>query len=136
MQRNYIAGRLGQVIDGTGKDYDKIRGHRQLYKDMGYDTYMVFVNTSKEVALERNRMRERKLDDKMVEEMWGAVQENLGKFQKLFGTDKMIIVDNSKYGNDELLDQIEKEIDKRLKAPVQNQIGKRWIEEQKKANRR
>jgi predicted kinase len=136
MQRNYIAGRLGQVIDGTGKDYDKIRGHRQLYKDMGYDTYMVFVNTSKEVALERNRMRERKLDDKMVEEMWGAVQENLGKFQKLFGTDKMIIVDNSKYGNDELLDQIEKEIDKRLNAPVQNQIGKRWIEEQKKANRR
>jgi predicted kinase len=129
MQRNYIAGRLGQVIDGTGKDYDKIRGHRQLYKDMGYDTYMVFVNTSKEVALERNRMRERKLGDDMVALMWEEVQQNLGKFQKLFGSDKMIIVDNSEYGNDQLLDQVEKEINKRLNAPVQNPIGKMWIRE-------
>jgi predicted kinase len=129
MQRNYIAGRLGQVIDGTGKDYDKIRGHRQLYKDMGYDTYMVFVNTSKEVALERNRARERKLGDDMVSLMWEEVQQNLGKFQKLFGSDKMIIVDNSEYGNDQLLDQVEKEINKRLNAPVQNPIGKMWIRE-------
>lgn len=129
MQRNYIAGRLGQVIDGTGKDYDKIKGHRQLYKDMGYDTYMVFVNTTKEVALERNRMRERKLGDDMVAYMWEEVQRNLGKFQKLFGSDRMIIVDNSEYGNDELLDQIEKEINKRLKAPIQNPIGKMWIRE-------
>jgi predicted kinase len=129
MQRNYIAGRLGQVIDGTGKNFDKIKGHRQLYKDMGYDTYMVFVNTSKEVALERNRMRARKLGDDMVAQMWDAVQQNIGKFQELFGTDKMIIVDNSSYDNDALLDQIEKEINKRLKAPVQNPIGKMWIRE-------
>ena len=31
MQDNYIYGRLGQVIDGTGKDYEKIKGHRNLY---------------------------------------------------------------------------------------------------------
>jgi predicted kinase len=135
MQNNYIGGRLGQVIDGTGKDFDKIKGHRRLYQDMGYDTYMVFVNTSKEVALERNRMRERKLDDKMVEKMWEAVQQNLGKFQELFGTDKMIIVDNSSYDNDELLDQIEKEINKRLRKPVQNPIGKHWLRANDPKNR-
>lgn len=135
LQNNYIAGRLGQVIDGTGKDYDKIRGHRQLYKDMGYDTYMVFVNTTKEVALERNRMRERKLGDDMVALMWEEVQQNLGKFQKLFGSDRMIIVDNSEYGNDQLLDQIEKEINKRLKTPVQNPIGKKWLQANDPKNR-
>lgn len=129
MQDNYIAGRLGQVIDGTGKDYNKIKGHRQLYQDLGYDTYMVFVNTSKEVALERNRMRDRKLPDHMVELMWEEVQQNLGRFQKLFGTDKMIIVDNSSYDNAGILDQIEKEINKRLKAPVQNPNGKKWMKE-------
>lgn len=129
MQSSYISGRLGQVIDGTGKDYNKIRGHRQLYYDLGYDTYMVFVNTSKEVALERNRMRDRKLPDKMVEKMWSDVQNNLGKFQKLFGSDKMIIVDNSSYDNEDLLDQIEKEIRKRLNTPVQNPNGKKWMQE-------
>jgi len=135
MQNNYIAGRLGQVVDGTGKDYDKIRGHRQLYTDLGYDTYMVFVNTSLEVALERNRQRERKLDDKMVEKMWREVQDNLGKFQKLFGADRMLIVDNSSYENTDLLDQIEKQINRHLNTPVQNPLGKRWLKDNDPRNR-
>ena len=127
MQDNYIAGRLGQVIDGTGKDFEKIKGHRKLYQDLGYDTYMVFVNTSLEVALERNRMRERRLDDKMVEKMWSEVQNNLGKFQKLFGPDRMLIVDNSSYNNEEILDQIERQIYRHLSTQIQNPLGKRWL---------
>lgn len=130
MQNNYIAGRLGQVIDGTGKDYDKIKGHRTLYRDLGYDTYMIFVNTSLKVALERNQQRDRKLPDQMVELMWQEVQDNLGRFQKLFGADRMLIVDNSSYNNQDLLNQIEKQINRHLKTPVQNPLGKRWIKEQ------
>ena len=129
MQNNYIGGRLGQVIDGTGKNFDKIRGHRQLYMDLGYDTYMVFVNTSLEIALERNQMRERKLGDHMVEQMWREVQDNLGKFQKLFGADRMLIVDNSEYGGD-VLTQVEKQISKHINKPVKNPLGKRWIKDQ------
>lgn len=135
MQNNYIAGRLGQVIDGTGKDYNKIQGMRKLYQDLGYDTYMVFVNTSLEVALERNRSRPRKLEDDMVKKMWKAVQDNLGKFQKLFGADKMIIVDNSSYDNDGILDQIEKAVMKRINEPVANPLGKRWIQDNSPAGR-
>lgn len=129
LQNNYLNSRLGQVIDGTGKDFDKISKTRDIYQNLGYDTYMVFVNTSLEVALERNQMRERKLEDKMVEKMWKEVQNNLGHFQKLFGSDKMLIVDNSAYGED-LLDQAEKQINKNLSTPVQNPLGKRWIQEQ------
>ena len=54
-----IKGRLGMVIDGTGRDYDKINYQVSLLKQLGYDCYMIFVNTSLEVALERNRRRER-----------------------------------------------------------------------------
>jgi len=135
LQDNYIGGRLGQVIDGTGKNYNKIKDHRQLYQDLGYDTYMVFVNTSLEVALERNMQRERVLPDKIVKEMWKQVQDNLGKFQKLFGVDKMLIVDNSVYGDD-ILDQIEAEIGKHMSKPVQNPLGKIWIKEAIAAKRR
>tara|TARA_B110000305_G_C19314364_1_gene575608 strand:- start:151 stop:909 length:759 start_codon:yes stop_codon:yes gene_type:complete len=129
LQDNYINGRLGQVIDGTGKNFDKIRGHRKLYNDLGYDTYMVFVNTSLEIALERNQMRERKLDDSMVEKMWKDVQDNLGHFQKLFGADRMLIVDNSAFGGD-VLSQVEKQIAKHIRKSIQNPLGKRWIQEQ------
>jgi predicted kinase len=131
LQDNYINGRLGQVIDGTGKNFDKIKGHRSLYQDFGYDTYMVFVNTTLEIALERNQMRERVLPDAIVEKMWKEVQANLGKFSRLFGKQNMIIVDNSSYEDSEkILNHIEKEIMRRVNNPIKNYLGKRWIEEQ------
>lgn len=129
MQDFYLGGRLGQVIDGTGKNFDKIKGHRKLYLDMGYDTYMIFVNTSLEIAQERNMMRERKLDSKMVEKMWKEVQDNLGHFQKLFGANRMLIVDNSEYGGD-VLKQVEKQIAKHINKPTKNPLGKLWIKGQ------
>ena len=93
---------------------------------------MVFVNTSLEVALERNRNRERKLPDAIVEKMWKEVQDNLGKFSRLFGKQNMIIVDNSSYDDSEkILSQIEKEIRRRVNKPIKNYLGKRWIEDQK-----
>ena len=132
LQDNYIAGRLGQVIDGTGKNFNKIRGHREMYQDFGYDTYMVFVNTSLEIALERNRARERRLPDGIVEKMWKEVQDNLGKFSRLFGKQNMIIVDNSSYEDSEkILSHIEKEITRRVNTPIKNYLGLRWIEDQR-----
>ena len=56
----YVEGRLGLVIDSTGRDYDKIKSQNDMLKQLGYDTYMIFVNTSLEVALERNKRRERR----------------------------------------------------------------------------
>ena len=52
---NFIEGRLGLIIDGTGKDYDKIAGQATKLKQLGYDVHMIFVNTSLDVALERNQ---------------------------------------------------------------------------------
>ena len=132
LQDNYIAGRLGQVIDGTGKNFNKIRGHRSMYQDFGYDTYMVFVNTSLEIALERNRTRERRLPDVIVGKMWKEVQDNLGKFSRLFGKQNMIIVDNSSYDDSaKILSHIEKEITRRVNMPIKNYLGIRWIEDQR-----
>lgn len=93
-QQGYINGRLGLVIDGTGKDYEKIVKQAIALRKLGYDTAMIFVNTDEETALERNRQRARSLPDNTVSKMWKDVQKNLGKFQIFFGT-SMFIVDNS-----------------------------------------
>ena len=128
-EKNYLDGRLGIVIDGTGKNFGKIEKKRALlHSGLGYDTYMVFVNTSLEVALERNRMRTRKLPDEMVTEMWNEVQDNIGKFQKLFGNRNMFIIDNSSYDSNETLRQIEKVVLKEVKKPIKNHIGKTWLD--------
>ena len=43
---NYIEGRLGLVIDGTGKDFGKISSQAAGLRQVGYDVHMIFVNTS------------------------------------------------------------------------------------------
>ena len=55
MQGNFLEGRLGLIIDGTGKDYDKIATQVAGLKNLGYDCYMIFVNTSLDTAQERNK---------------------------------------------------------------------------------
>ena len=78
-EKNYMEGRLGMLIDGTGKDYNKIKNSSDKLRKIGYDTYMIFVNTSLDVAQQRNEMRARQLDKSEVTKMWNAVQENMGK---------------------------------------------------------
>lgn len=135
MQGNFLDGRLGVIIDGTGKDYDKIAKQVAGLKAIGYDCYMVFVNTSLDTAQERNRMRQRTLPEKEVETMWNAVQQNIGRFQRLFGSRNMIIVDNNDAGED-VFAKVWKRIMLLVKKKVNNHIAKRWIQSQLAAKKR
>ena len=94
-QGNYLDGRLGLIIDGTAKDVEKTKRQKDELESLGYDTMMVFVNTNMEVAQDRNKQRDRQLPDEMVMQMWHAVQDNLMKFQQLFGNQNFYLVDNS-----------------------------------------
>ena len=120
----YEAGRLGMIIDGTGHDYAKIQKNKKKAIELGYDTYMVFVNTSLEVAQERNKNRERVLPDDLLEKSWKDVQNNLGKFQNLFGGN-FRIVDNTVYKP--IGKQVQKAVNKFVKAKIYNPIGKKWV---------
>lgn len=89
-----VHGRLGLVIDGTGKDFGKIEKQAEKLKKIGYEVAMIFVNTSLDTAKTRNKMRTRSLPDSEVETMWSEVQHNIGKFQQYFGNN-MFIIDNT-----------------------------------------
>lgn len=128
-EANYLEGRLGVIFDGTGDDYEKIEGLRQKCIELGYDTYMIFVNTSLDVALQRNQARERTVPINVVKDSWNNVQNNLGKFQNLFGRENIIIVDNNTF-NENVLNKVWKQVMKLVNNPVKNPIGKKWIETQ------
>ena len=134
-----IKGRLGMVIDGTGRDYDKINLQTSLLKQLGYDCYMIFVNTSLDVALERNRRRERTVPEYITKASWSKVQSNIGRFQNLFGMENMIIVDNSK-DDKELTSIVMNKVDKNVRRLLRNKIksytAKRWMASEIKARRR
>ena len=128
---NYIAGRLGLVIDGTGKDFEKIKYQASMLRELGYETYMIFVNTSLDVAQERNQLRSRTVDPKLVEKLWNDVQRNIGKFQNYFGSKNFIIVDNNENDPDaKIFNNVTKRVRALVTRKVTNPVSKRWIQQQ------
>ena len=127
-QQVWSGGRLGLILDGTGDDYNKILAKKQVLESLGYDTFMLFVNTSLEVAQERNKRRDRKLPKKLVEKIWTNVQANLGAFQQLFIRKDFLILDNTEYGP--LPKEIQTGALEFLSRPITNPIGKEWIEQE------
>ena len=134
-----IKGRLGLVIDGTGRDYDKISAQMRMLKELGYDCSMIFVNTSLEVALERNSNRPRSVPEYIVSKSWTAVQSNIGKFQNLFGMSNMIIIDNNQSDKELVtvtLNKVSKAVRQLVTKPIQSYTAKRWMASERKARRR
>ena len=129
MQKNFVAGRLGLIIDGTGAEYGRIETQKKLLQQLGYDTYMIFVNTSLDTAIERNDKRDRKLPLDIVKTYWNNVQSNIGKFQRLFGMKNFIIVDNNN-PKENVFRRVFKTIRNLANKKVSNYIAKQWIDNQ------
>jgi len=125
-QANYLEGRLGLIIDGTGHNFDKIATQSNGLRQLGYDTHMIFVNTSLDVALERNASRSRSVPESVVVKSWRDVQTNIGKFNNHFKSE-MIIVDNNKPDED-IIKQVYKRIQSLLRKKVKNTRAQSWIE--------
>ena len=124
-EKNYVEGRIGLIIDGTGKDYDKIAAQSIYLKRLGYDTHMIYVNTSLDVALERNAKRERSVRDSVATNSWRAVQSNIGKFSQHF-RQNFIVVDNNDAGED-VFEKVWKRCMLLVRKKVTNRIAKAWI---------
>ena len=122
---NYLEGRLGLIIDGTGREADKIiRQHRHL-KELGYDTHMIFVNTSLDVALQRNAERPRSVPEPIVVKSWKDVQANMGTFSQTF-RQGFVVVDNNDAGEDVFV-KVFKQIKGLLRKKPTSGIAKNWI---------
>ena len=91
----------GVVVDGTGASTISLFTQAQKYKDAGYDVQMLFVESSLETALARNKARkERSLKDFIVERNWNAVQKNKKAFKEEFGNNfAEVNTDNLKQGD-------------------------------------
>ena len=135
----YIQGRLGLVIDATGRDLNTINSQKRQLDLIGYDSYMIFVNTSLEVAIARNARRERTIPQYITKTSWEGVQNNIGKFQRLFGMSKFLIVDNNKSDLELVtltMNRIGKLVRRYITSPVQNYKAKQWMKKELEARKR
>ena len=127
---NYVEGRLGLIIDGTGRDYDKIASQSKDLKQLGYDTHMIFVNTSLDTALQRNAERARSVPESIVVKSWNDVQSNIGAFSQHF-KENFVVVDNNDAGEDVFV-KVLKQIRGLLRKKVTSPLAKQWVMQQMK----
>jgi len=126
-----IDGRLGIVIDGTGDDYEKVATLKKNFDMLGYNNFLVVVNTQLEVARQRNQQRERTVPDKIVVQSWNDVQNNIGKFARIF--ENVGIIDNSgtdPQATNEQINQTYVKLQAFAKAEPNKQPARKWIERQ------
>ncbi len=127
---NWVNGMLPLVVDGTGREISKIKKQKQALEKLGYDTSMVFVNTTLDVAIQRNKERKRSVPDETVKKGWQAVQKNIGAFQSLFGGNIMV-VDNSVGVSGASLSELKVRLArasmKMLTASLKNRMGSNTI---------
>ena len=139
MLDTYMEGRLGLVIDATGRDKNIIQRQHAMLTNIGYDCYMIFVNTSLDVALERNKNRPRSIPEYIVTNSWNGVHANIGQFQRIFSPNKMLILDNNRSEKElvsSTLSQAAKFIRSKLRAKPDNYIAKQWIAKEIQAKKR
>ncbi len=142
--RHYALARLGLIVDSTGWEYNRIADPLKKFRKLGYDAFMVFVDTSLETALARNKARAakggRKVPDSFVKDAWHGSQRNKKKFAKLFGKKRFFLIDNDKDVEKQtwtsvITPKLRSLSNRILRAAVKNKIGVAWLKSGKRTTK-
>ena len=93
-----INARLGVIVDSTSGDQKKTTRIIKMLKKSGYDIKVVFIETTLEVALTRNKKRARSIPDEVVKFAWEGAQAAKKALMRLAGTINYYEIDNNKEG--------------------------------------
>ena len=130
----WIQGRLGLIIDGTAKDLTKLGIKKKALEDVGYDTYMIFVNTSLDVAIQQNNSRSRKLPDQIIRDTWNEVQGIKDQLANLFPGGFVEIVNNR--AGEDVFRKAFVQVGKLIKKPPTKPAAKMWIAQELEQKKR
>ncbi len=137
-QTNFIDGRLGVIIDGSGRNPNTAVSVIEKLMPLGYDFMMIFVDVSMQTSVARQKARAdkqrqqwgtgREVDAKTAQETYQQVKNNLGKYSAYFGPQRFVYINNETTPN---LVEPTKKVDAFLNAPVTNPEALQWIQSQK-----
>ena len=141
-RREALRQRQPLVITGTTNEQYNILTIREELEELGYETLMIFVNTSDESSRKRNEGHERMMSESVRKERWDVTQLVAEKFNQEFK--KYLEFDNSIDLNEaNEFETSEKEEDISIiyemtnwffDTPVDNEIAESWLTRHKKHN--
>jgi predicted kinase len=139
-RKEAIRNRLPLIINGTSNEEYNIFAIKEELEELGYETMMIFVNTTNEASKKRNEGHERILSESVRQERWDKTQLVAEKFNQSFS--KYLEFDNSlDLTEATMFEMSEKEEDISIiyemskwffDTTVDNEIAESWLEKHKK----
>jgi DNA-binding CsgD family transcriptional regulator/adenylate kinase family enzyme len=133
---NWVNGRLGLLIDGSGRNIEGLVNPLRQLEALGYDTMVILVNVSLETSLQRQQSRAaqqaqqygtgRNVPADLAKSSYDQIQKNIPKLQQLYGN-KLLIINNEGAVD---LRQEKVIVDKFLSAPPSKPAAVQWIKSQ------
>lgn len=134
---NWIDGRLGIILDGTGRNLDNVQGPLQELSALGYDNLVILVNVSLATSISRQKSREkaqaaqygqgRNVELPFAMKAYQQVQTNIPRLRELYGN-RLIVIDNETAPD---LSGPMKIVNNFLSAPPSKPAAVQWIKSQK-----
>ncbi|MBL0236015.1 MAG: hypothetical protein IPQ02_05205 [Saprospiraceae bacterium] len=125
----YVEGRIGLIISGTASDISTIKKHYTQLKEVGYDQYVIFVNTNLETTLKLNIANAApSIPEDITIIKWHRHSSQMGMLFSVFGN-KYGIIDNSE-GVDitKNIQNAQITVTRWINAPL-TYVAKLWIQE-------
>jgi predicted kinase len=133
-RREGIRNRGPLIVNGPADDKDRIAYIKEELEELGYDTMMIFVETTNETSKERNSLLSRMMVESVRQDKWLKSQQNTKYFQESFAD--CITFDNT--GN---LDTKEEDIhfvyektNEFLDSGVVGETAEDWLNRRSKLN--
>lgn len=134
---NFLNGRLGLLIDGSGRNVKDIKENLQNLLALGYDVACIMVNVDLDVSIERAKKRAalqatqygvgRNVPEELQRSTHADIQSNIPTLQKTFGSN-FFEIDNTNTPN---LEAVQKQINRFMSTPPSHPAALEWIQQQK-----
>lgn len=121
-----VDGRLGLLIDATGRNMKRLVQQIDAVKKLGYDTMGIFINTDEEIALTRAEERTREVKLEFTLQARSEIADNMNVIRGMF--DSFVIIDNN--DNESLNNSIAQhggKITRFLESPPKKKEAIQWI---------
>jgi len=128
---NWVDGRLGLLIDGSGRNIEGLVKPFIQLEALGYSTMVIFVNVSLETSLQRQQSRVahtgRNIPLDLAKSSYEQIQQNIPKLKQLYGNSLLIINNEDAIDLSKDLSKEQNIISKFLNSPPTSPAAIEWI---------
>lgn len=126
-RREAIRNRGPLIINGPADNNERVMQIKESLEEIGYETMMVFVDTSDEVSKERNSLLSRMMVESVRQDKWAKSQRNTKYFTEVFT--KFVPFDNTGdiESKEEDIHDIYESTRDFLDSRISNEVAEDWL---------